>query len=241
VTHYEVLLRMVTEDGAILLPGGFLPAAERFGLMNEIDRWMVRNAITKLAELQDQGKIIGFSLNISAHAFDDETLLPMIRALLEKTNLDPSALTFEVSEASAIGSLPTAVQFINELKKIGCMFALDCFGSGFSSFTYLKHLPVDKLKIDGVFIQNMTHTTVDRAMVQSMTQVAHALDKIVIAGCVETLEALILVKKIGVDYAQGYYVGEPDEHLLAQPTLHKLLSPPSMNATVDPANVSKII
>lgn len=228
VTHYEVLLRMVAEDGEIILPGGFLSAAERFGLMNEIDRWMVRNAMIRLAELQDHGKAIGFSLNISAHAFDDETLLPMIRTLLEKTNLDPSALTFEVSEANAIGNLPSAARFINELREIGCMFALDCFGSGFSSFTYLKHLPVDKLKIDGTFIQNMMHTTVDRAMVQSMTQVAHALDKIVIAGCVETAEALSLVTEIGVDYAQGYYVGEPDEHLLSQPTLHELLPPPSM-------------
>ncbi len=213
VTQYEVLLRMISEDEQIILPGGFLPAAERFGLMNEIDRWMVRNAITRLAELQDQGQIIGFSLNLSAHAFDDETLLPMIRALLEKTQTDPAALTFEISEAEAISNLPTAVRFINELREIGCLFALDCFGSGFSSFTYLKHLPVDKLKIDGTFIQNMTHTTVDRVMVQSMTEVAHALDKIVIAGCVETSEALALVKKLGVDYAQGYYVGEPDEHL----------------------------
>ena len=216
VKDYEVLARMRCDDGKIILPGGFMPAAERFGLIHSVDRWMVTKAINKLAELRQAGCEINFAINLSARAFDDERLLPMIRDLLQETEVAAHALTFELTETAAIGNLSKAVDFISALKEMGCQFALDDFGSGFSSFTYLKHLPVDKLKIDGAFVQNLAQSTVDQAMVESMNQVAHALDKVTIAEFVENEESLKLLRQFGVDYAQGYQIGKPKEDLIVQ-------------------------
>ena len=209
VMDYEVLLRMVTENGDQIMPGGFMPAAERFGLVNQVDRWTVRQAIQQLAQLHDEGMFVRFSINLSGHAFDDNKLLPMINSLLLDTRLEPSALTFEITETAAIADMQSAMRFINQLKEIGCQFALDDFGSGFCSFTYLKHLPVDKLKIDGAFVQGLPNTNVDQAMVQSMNQIAHALGKQTIAEFVENQATLDILKKFGVDYAQGNYLGKP--------------------------------
>jgi EAL domain-containing protein (putative c-di-GMP-specific phosphodiesterase class I) len=134
--------------------------------------------------------------------------------MLDELCLNPSCLTFEITETAAIGNLAAAERFIHALKEIGCQFALDDFGSGFSSFTYLKHLPVDKLKIDGAFVQNMAQSSVDQAMVQSMNQIAHALGKKTIAEYVESEAVLKLLRKIGVDYAQGNFIGKPREALI---------------------------
>lgn len=213
VRDYEVLARMHTDDGKIILPGGFMPAAERFGLIQSVDRWMVESAIQKLAQLRASGVVVNFSINLSAHAFEDEQLLPLIKRVLNETGVDPCALTFELTETAAIGNMVKAVKFISALKDLGCQFALDDFGSGFSSFTYLKHLPVDKLKIDGAFVQNMAQSTVDQAMVASMNQVAHALNKITIAEFVENKETLALLQRFGVDYAQGHFIGKPSTEL----------------------------
>ncbi len=209
VRDYEVLARMHCEDGKVILPGGFMPAAERFGLIHSVDRWMVSKAILKLSELREDGLDINFAINLSARAFEDDRLLPMIHDLLDETNVCAGAITFELTETAAIGNLSKAVDFITALKSMGCQFALDDFGSGFSSFTYLKHLPVDKLKIDGAFVQNLAQSTVDQAMVKSMNQVAHALGKTTIAEFVENDESLVLLKEFGVDFAQGYYIGKP--------------------------------
>lgn len=214
VTDYEVLVRMVCDDGDVILPGGFMPAAERFGLIHAVDRWIVARAIHQLTQLREQGKEVCFSINLSAKAFEDHTLLPMIQAQLADTGLDPSWLTFEITETAAIANLGAAERFIGELKNIGCQFALDDFGSGFSSFSYLKHLPVDKLKIDGSFVQGMAQAEVDQAMVQSMNQVAHALGKATIAEYVESEAILKLLQQYGVDYAQGNYIGRPNESLI---------------------------
>jgi diguanylate cyclase (GGDEF)-like protein/PAS domain S-box-containing protein len=209
IMDYEVLVRMVCDDGQVILPGGFMPAAERFGLIHGVDRWIVRRAILQLAELQKRGQNISFSINLSGKAFEDATLLPLIRDLLESTALDPSRVTFEITETAAIANLAAAEEFISALKDIGCLFALDDFGSGFSSFAYLKHLPVDKLKIDGAFVKGMAHSAVDQAMVESMNQVAHALGKQTVAECVENAETLQILKEMGVDRAQGHYIGRP--------------------------------
>lgn len=209
VRDYEVLVRMVCDDGKIILPGGFMPAAERFGLIHSVDRWMVNRAIERLAQLHRDGNDIRFSINLSARAFEDDTLLPLIREKIRSEKINPHTLTFEITETAAISNLAAAIEFIRELKDIGCQFALDDFGSGFSSFTYLKHLPVDKLKIDGSFVQNMVQTTVDQAMVRSMNQVAHALGKVTIAEFVESQETLNLLRHFGVDFAQGYHIGKP--------------------------------
>ena len=214
VQDYEVLVRMVCLDGEVILPGGFMPAAERFGLIHNVDRWIVERAIRQLAKLREQGSQVRFSINLSGKAFEDSILLPTIHQLLKETCLDPALLTFEITETAAIANLGAATRFIGALKEIGCQFALDDFGSGFSSFTYLKHLPVDKLKIDGSFVQNLANTPVDQAMVQSMNQVAHALGKVTIAEYVESAETLQLLKEYGVDFAQGNFIGKPREALM---------------------------
>jgi len=209
VLEYEVLVRMVCDDGEVILPGGFMPAAERFGLIHSVDRWIVRRAIQQLAHLRANGHRTRFSINLSGKAFEDTTLLPMIRELLQENQLDPGWVTFEITETAAIANLTAAEDFITALKDIGCQFALDDFGCGFSSFAYLKHLPVDKLKIDGGFVKGMAHSTVDQAMVESMNQVAHALGKVTVAECVENGETLEILKEMGIDRAQGYYIGRP--------------------------------
>jgi diguanylate cyclase (GGDEF)-like protein/PAS domain S-box-containing protein len=211
VHDYEVLVRMICDDGQLILPGGFMPAAERFGLIHSVDRWIVQRAIRQLSSLHAQGQQTGFSINLSGKAFEDRTLLPMIQELLADTGLEPTWVTFEITETAAIANLAAAENFIGALKDIGCQFALDDFGSGFSSFAYLKHLPVDKLKIDGGFVKGMAHSSVDQAMVESMNQIAHALDKQTIAECVENGETLQLLKAMGVDRAQGNYIGQPRE------------------------------
>ena len=210
VLDYEALVRMVCDDGQIILPGGFMPAAERFGLIHSVDRWIVRRAITQLHDMHVRGQQASFSINLSGKAFEDDSLLPMIRELLESTGLDPQRVTFEITETAAIANLAAAEEFISALKDIGCQFALDDFGSGFSSFAYLKHLPVDKLKIDGAFVKGMAHSSVDQAMVESMNQVAHALGKITVAECVENEATLQILRDMGIDRAQGNYIGRPE-------------------------------
>jgi diguanylate cyclase (GGDEF)-like protein/PAS domain S-box-containing protein len=211
VHDYEVLVRMICDDGKLILPGGFMPAAERFGLIHSVDRWIVKRAIHQLGSLHAQGQQISFSINLSGKAFEDMTLLPLIQEMLADTGLEPSWVTFEITETAAIANLAAAENFIGALKDIGCQFALDDFGSGFSSFAYLKHLPVDKLKIDGGFVKGMAHSTVDQAMVESMNQIAHALGKQTIAECVENEETLLMLKEMRVDRAQGNYIGRPRE------------------------------
>lgn len=217
---YEVLLRMISDDGSIIMPGGFIPAAERFGLINNVDRWLVHQALWRLAELnRTSASPVSFSINLSGRAFDDPALLPLIHKTLEETGLDPRLVTFEITETATIAKLSAAATFITGLRNIGCEFALDDFGVGFSSFSYLKHLPVDKLKIDGGFIKNMSASGVDQAMVQSIAQVARALGKTTVAEAVEDEATLDLLRDYGVDYAQGYYLGRPDAGLVF-PILH---------------------
>jgi EAL domain-containing protein (putative c-di-GMP-specific phosphodiesterase class I) len=213
IHDYEVLLRMPVNDGELILPGGFMPAAERFGLMQDIDRWTVQQAIKQLAALRNNGYDISFSINLSGHAFEDDELLPLIWQALEHASLDSRFITFEITETAAITNLNAATQFIMQLKKTGCKFALDDFGAGFCSFSYLKNLPVDKLKIDGAFIRGLADAPVDQAMVKSMNQVAHALKKQTVAESVENEETLSLLKEFGIDYAQGNYIGPPSDFI----------------------------
>jgi EAL domain-containing protein (putative c-di-GMP-specific phosphodiesterase class I) len=224
VQDYEVLVRMICDDGQIILPGGFMPAAERFGLIHSVDRWIVRRALTHLARLHQQGEGVRFSINLSGKAFEDKALLPMIEELLENSAIDPSRVCFEITETAAIAKLSEAEKFIGALKGMGCQFALDDFGAGFSSFAYLKHLPVDKLKIDGAFVQGMASSQIDQAMVQSMNQVAHALGKLTIAEYVQDAATLELLREYGVDYAQGNYIGKPREALMSitRPSVSRL-------------------
>ncbi|MBI3560909.1 MAG: EAL domain-containing protein [Gammaproteobacteria bacterium] len=226
---YEVLLRLPTTDGKSIMPGGFIPAAERFGLVHRLDRWTVTRAMQSLAELHQANLTTRFAINLSGRSFDNLELLDIIQGILRETNLNPSALTFEVTETAAIANLQSARKFIGRLKDLGCLLALDDFGTGFCSFTYLKHLPVDTLKIDGSFVQGITQAKVDQTMVQSINQIAHALGKTTIAEFVEDHHTLEVLREIGVDYAQGHYLGKPLHNLLINvghehPIRHSLLA-----------------
>jgi len=211
---YEVLLRLPTDEGPSIKPSGFIPAAERFGLMHNLDRWTVRRAMEFLAELHAESIETQFSINLSGRAVDDSELLNMVKSILNDSGLNPASLTFEITETAAIANLQAARKFIGGLKDLGCRMALDDFGSGFCSFTYLKHLPVDSLKIDGSFVQTLATTKVDQAMVQSMNQIAHALGKTTTAEFVENRETFVLLKNYGVDYAQGHFIGKPRSKLI---------------------------
>jgi len=219
IHDYEVLIRMPCDDGQIILPGGFLDSAKRFGLIQSIDRWMSKRSIDKLQELQEQGHQYRFAINLSGHAFDDNTLIPSIRKWLQQTNVNPANLTFEITESEAIQKISKGAKLIEDLKTLGCHFSLDDFGSGYSSMNYLKHLPVDFVKIDGSFIKNITSNKVDQAMVESMIKIASALNIKTIAECVENAETYKFLKNIGIDYVQGNYLGEPTQFLIGNDNL----------------------
>jgi len=209
IEDYEVLLRMDLDDGQRILPGGFIPAAERFGLINNVDRWTVSRSMHELVKLHEENKKIRFAINLSGRAFEDKELLLLIQDILDNTGLEPTSLTFEITETAAIANITAAKTFIAKLKNMGCQFALDDFGTGFCSFAYLKNLPVDKLKIDGSFVQALDTSKVDQAMVQSMNQIAHVLGKQTIAEFVQNEKTLSILKDYGVDFAQGHYLGKP--------------------------------
>ena len=207
---YEVLIRMLADNGDLIMPSGFLPAAERFGLSVDIDRWVISNAIDTLAKQRVHRNDLRYSLNLSARTLADKSVLDLIVEKLKQTQLAPSALTFEVTETVAISDMTVAQDFLKQLQEIGCETALDDFGSGFSSFAYLKDLPVDTVKIDGRFVKNLAKSPVDQAMVRAMNDIAHALGKNTVAEFVEDKESLDLLVSFGVDYAQGYHLGRPD-------------------------------
>lgn len=210
VHQYEVLLRLVDErSGAVSLPGAFLPAAERLGLMHLIDRWVMTAAIEALGAAHAAGRNCRFAINLSGRSLQDRELAPRVRAALARFAVPPEALTFEVTESVAISRIADVKWLMDELRSVGCQFALDDFGSGFSSYGYLKNLPVDYLKIDGSFVQNMVRDPVDQVMVQSMNQIAHALGKKTIAEFVEDAATLQLLRSYGIDYVQGTLLGVP--------------------------------
>lgn len=211
---HEVLLRMCDADDKLIVPGLFLPAAERFGMIHAIDRWVVLQSIRAPWDQQRAGRALRLSINLSARVFDDRDFLPFLRETPASRGLDPSNLTFELTETAAISHMATARDFIEQLKVLRCRVALDDFGSGFSSYGYFKHLPVDYLKIDGSFVQHLAREPQDQAIVKSMNQVAHALGKQTIAEFVEDAQTLELLREVGVDFAQGYHLGKPSATLL---------------------------
>jgi diguanylate cyclase (GGDEF)-like protein len=206
---YELLLRLRAENGDIIAPGAFLDVAERFGLAQAIDRWVTRHTFKLLREQCRAHPDLRFEVNLSGKSLGDSELLAIIERELASGDIDPGALVWEVTETSAIADFDRANEFIRTLKGLGCQFALDDFGIGFSSFHHLKHLPVDYLKIDGSFIRNLPHDAVDQHLVQAMVQVAKGLGKQTIAEFVENEETLKLLREYDVDYAQGYHIGRP--------------------------------
>jgi len=208
--HYELLIRLKNEKGEIIPPGAFLPAAERYDLMPEIDRWVIKKAFGLLADNPALQKEIGFcSINLSGQSLTDPGMLEFIIAQLKESGIKANNICFEITETAAISNLYTADRIIVALKKYGCQFALDDFGSGLSSFGYLKNLPVDYLKIDGMFVKDIVNDPIDHAMVKSINDIGHVMGMKTIAEYVENDKIRAMLKEIGVDYAQGYGVGKP--------------------------------
>jgi diguanylate cyclase (GGDEF)-like protein len=201
VTHEELLIRMVGEDG-LVPPGAFLPTAERFGFMEEIDAWTLARAL----DLAAIGRSV--NVNISAQTLQDGRMLETIEARV-RAGLDASLLTIEITETSAISNIELVRQLADRLSKLGCGLALDDFGTGFGTFTYLKHLPIDYIKIDREFVRDLAHSKQDQQMIKAMVEIARAAGQQTVAEGVEDVIALDLLRRFGVDYAQGYYLAEP--------------------------------
>jgi diguanylate cyclase (GGDEF)-like protein/PAS domain S-box-containing protein len=210
IASYEVLIRMLDDHGELIMPGGFLPTAERFGLSADIDKWVIVNAIDTLVVQRRQLPNLRYAINLSGQTLTDLGVCDLILQKLRSTGLSADALTFEVTETVAIADMAAAEAFLTRLQQIGCRTALDDFGSGMASFAYLRDLPVDCVKIDGRFVKNLAASHIDQAMVKAMNEIAHALGKQTIAEFVETEECFRLLAIYGVDYAQGYHLGRPD-------------------------------
>ena len=208
VCGHEALVRLLDERGTAVLPGGFLPAAERFGLMGEIDRWVIERALAQLAAGAAGGGTL--SINLSAQSVGDPGMLDFITRAVHETGVDPRRLCFEITETVAITSMERARELLGGLRRLGCRSALDDFGVGYSSFAYLKDLPVDRVKIDGSFVHGIEGDRLKHAMVRAMNDVAHALGKQTVAERVETEGELAVLREIGVDCAQGYLFGRPE-------------------------------
>lgn len=191
------------------MPAGFLPTAERFGLSAEIDAWVIRHAIQHLAYVRSQGANIRYALNLSGQSITAPLIAELIPAMLQQTKLAPAALTFEITETAAIGDMAMATTLLSHLRSLGCQTALDDFGSGMSSFAYLRELPVDIVKIDGRFVRNLAENTIDQAMVKAMNEIAHAMGKQTVAEFVEAETHFNVLRELSVDYGQGYYLGKP--------------------------------
>ncbi|MCH9693234.1 MAG: EAL domain-containing protein [Gammaproteobacteria bacterium] len=208
--HYELLLRMRDEKGVLVGPDQFIPAAERYNLMSTLDRWVVHEALAQLADRSDSDEArYTLAVNLSGTSLSEDRFLEFVIEELEKAQLPNGAICFEITETAAISNLSRVVHFMQALKKLGCKFSLDDFGSGLSSFTYLKNLPVDYLKIDGHFIRNVVEDTVDESMVKAISEVGHAMGIETIAERVETKQVLEKLGALGVEFAQGYYIARP--------------------------------
>ncbi len=208
--HFELMLRLRDDSGKLVTPAEFIPAAERYNIMPAIDRWVVRRAMEQIAHVTHSGcRPFTVAVNLSGTSLNDERFLEFLIAELGVHQLTPGAVCFEITETAAISNLGNVVYFMRELKARGCHFALDDFGSGLSSFMYLKTLPVDYLKIDGQFIENVTHDPIDRSMVEAISQVGRAMGIHTIAERVETKDVMMELGRLGISYAQGFYIAAP--------------------------------
>ncbi len=209
VHHYEALVRMQEPDGTLVLPGEFIPAAEASGLIVRIDYRVLELAFSHLAGLEAAGKDVSIAVNISGAHFGDDALFRWLARMFGEGGVTPGHMQFEITETTAVRNLLRAKAFMEPLKTLGCHFALDDFGVGFTSFAHLRALPVDMVKIDGSFVRDLPTNPENRALVKAMTEVAHSLGKQVVAEYVESAEILEVLRELGVDYAQGFYVGRP--------------------------------
>ncbi|WP_299586091.1 EAL domain-containing protein [uncultured Microbulbifer sp.] len=215
IHHYEILVRMRGRDGGVISPGLFLPAAERYGLIEEVDRWVIRRVFCYMAQEQLIGiPATSYAINISGISLGDDTFADFVLGEMTEAGVTPSRVQFEITETSAINNLERALIFIHKLRAAGCSFALDDFGRGVSSLAYLRQLPVDFLKIDGSFVRNMLEDEIDSAMVSTIDHLAKRMGISTIAEYVESPELMEKLCQMGVDYAQGFGIaaasGLPD-------------------------------
>lgn len=215
ITHYEVLIRMKNKDTEeISMPGKFIQIAEETGLIHKIDHYVMRRSMMKLSMLQKQGIPAKLAINLSGAIADDPLLMPMLKDMIKKTEVKPEGLIFEITETAAVNNLQQAKAMMLAIKALGCRFALDDFGVGFGSFNYMRELPVDIIKIDGLFIKDLDKNQSDQLFVKALADVAKGLGKETIAEFVENKATLELLASYGVDYGQGYYIGRPSPDIL---------------------------
>lgn len=209
-SHFEILIRMIDSDGTLIAPMAFIPAAERYGLMPKIDRWVIANACKDLAALRERdGAIPSFMINLSGASVTDSGMVDFVRSQLEQFALPAESIGFELTETAAISNLASASQLMHRLNEIGCPMALDDFGSGMASFAYLRRLPVDYLKIDGEFVRDMTSDVVDYEIVEAIHNVGRVMGIKTVAESVESADILAALLLVGVDFAQGYHINRP--------------------------------
>lgn len=207
---FEVLLRLKDRNGSIIPPGAFLPAAERYNLSQPIDLWVVTSTLKWMAANKTKlNDIVHISINLSGSSIGNDELLNTTMKLITQYELSPDKIQFEITETAAISNLAEATRFIKRLRKFGCQFALDDFGSGLSSFAYLKNLPVSTLKIDGIFIKDILNSPIDEAMVKSINDIGHVMAMKTVAEFVESEEIAQKLRSMGIDYGQGYGLGKP--------------------------------
>jgi EAL domain-containing protein (putative c-di-GMP-specific phosphodiesterase class I) len=206
---------MVDESGQLAPPMSFIPAAERYNLMPVVDRWVVTEALAWMRDQGRHGRRPDCAINLSGRSLGDDQFQEFVNREIRASGVDPARVTFEITETAAIANFTRAQQFITALKRLGCRIALDDFGSGLSSFAYLKHLPVDYLKIDGEFVRDMASDPIDHAMVSAINQLGHVMGIKTIAEYVESEAVLVCLREVGVDYAQGFAIrrapSAPDE------------------------------
>jgi len=211
--HVELLIRMLDDRGNVVPPMAFIPAAERYNLMPTIDRWVIRSAFEAISRLRKESPsaVSMCAINLSGASLGDDHLLSFVCEQFRITGIAYSTICFEITETAAIANLAKATSFIHELRQLGCAFSLDDFGAGMSSFAYLKHLPVDFVKIDGGFVKNMTTDPIDLAMVEAINHIGHVMGKKTIAEFVEDKKTLASLRNIGVDFAQGFGIATPQQ------------------------------
>jgi EAL domain-containing protein (putative c-di-GMP-specific phosphodiesterase class I) len=214
--HYELLLRMRDENGRMVSPDQFISAAERYGITPNIDRWVIENAFRWLvSEADERERLELCAINLSGQSLGDDKFLPFVIEQFQKSGIDARKICFEITETAAVANFSQANRFIKALKELGCKFSLDDFGTGLSSFGYLKHFPVDFLKIDGSFVREILRDPIDREMVRSINEIGHLTGKLTIAEFAENAEIIQMLTSLGVDYAQGYGIAQPQRVLKA--------------------------
>ena len=217
-THHEVLIRLRGEDGKIIPPDAFLASAARFGMMSEIDFWIIENAAKAYAKYSQKIDTLKLSINVSANAFESDDLVQHVRKAFETYEVDPRHIIFEITESLAIRNPPHVEMQIAAIRDMGCEFALDDFGTGYSSFGYLQKLQFDYIKIDGSFVEDMLNKPVDQKMIKLIAEIGHEAGMKTIAEYVQDVESLALLEELGVDLAQGYFVGKPAKEPQQQST-----------------------